>query len=549
MAQSSDVKTNRLDSLDRTAQLLRGRANRHAWFGLSLSIAAIVIATLLASGYSYGDYSLYSLIATQSENPALWLLDCMPLLFLVWGQYIGTVMSYQAGAMVLDETRELRDEASRLQHELRRAPPSARVTDDLGLPSRQALLDHLRVSVGGGDAQCALLVLSTDQYQDLLLAQGDTVAAACLRQLRDRLRAALDDSTMLAHLGHDHFAALLALPADEDAALHAAERIQKALDLPLQIGRSAISLRASIGIALYPQHASDMETLLRHAESATYAALGEHRSCLVYSATMDQRRGERARLRAELYGALHHDGLGDDYRLQHALQPGLPARLRLVPYWNHPKRGRLEEADFIGLPNHLSLTHGLSLWLLREGLSRIAQWRFAAAHTALGLVLRLPDAAATQLDLPEIVLRLMRSHDLPASALTLEWPESALIATSDTYRQNLAALRAAGVHLAVSGVGAPGTSAQCALYFPVDEALLSPQLLGTALQETAAERALFSLVSELRERSQCVVFAGVDTPRARQLIVQTDGQYAEGAAILHPMSPEAVERWLRQPAA
>jgi len=542
------VNANRLDSLDRTAQLLRGRANRHAWFGLSLSLAAIVIATLLASGYSYGDYGLYSLIATQSENPALWLLDCMPLLFLVWGQYIGTVMSYQAGAMVLDETRELRDEASRLQHELRRAPPSARVTDDLGLPSRQALLDHLRVAVSGGDAQCALLVLSTDQYQDLLLAQGDTVAAACLRQLRDRLCAALDDSSMLAHLGHDHFAAVLALPSDEDAARHAADRIQKALDLPLQVGRNAISLRASIGIALYPQHASDMETLLRHAESATYAALGEHRSCLVYSATMDQRRGERARLCAELYGALHHDGLGDDYRLQHALQPGLPARLRLLPYWNHPRRGRLEEADFIELPNHLSLTHGLSLWLLREGLSRLAQWRLTPAHAALGLVLRLPDAAATQLDLPELVLRLMRSHDLPASALTLEWCESALIAASEAQASNLTTLRAAGVHLAVSGIGAPGTSAQCALYFPVDEAQLSPRLLDQALQNPAAERALRNLVQDLHERKQCVVFVGVDDPSTQQLIAKAGGQYAEGAAILHPMSPEAVDRWLRQPA-
>ncbi len=542
------MKASRLDSLDRTARLLRGRANRHAWFGLSLSLAAIVIATLLASGYSYGDYSLHSLIATQSENPALWLLDCMPLLFLVWGQYIGTVMSYQAGAMVLDETRELRDEASRLQHELRRAPSGARITDELGLPSRQALLDHLRVAVGSGDAQCALLVLSTDQYQDLLLSQGDSVAAVCLRQLRDRLHAALDDSSMLAHLGHDHFAALLALPADEDAALHAAERIQKALDLPLQVGRSAISLRASIGIALYPQHASDMETLLRHAESATYAALGENRSCLVYSATMDQRRGERARLRAELYGALHHDGLGGDYRLQCALQPGLPPRLRLAPYWDHPKRGRLEEADFIELPNHLSLTHGLSLWLLREGLNRIAQWRQTSHHAALGLVLRLPDAAAVQLDLAEIILRLIRSHDLPASALTLEWPESALIAADEAHRLNLAALREAGVHLAVSGVGAPGTSAQCALYFPVDEAQLSPRLLGKALQETAAAHALHGLIRELRERGQCVVFSGVDDARTQQLIAQTDGQYAEGAAIRHPMSPAAVERWLRQPA-
>src|SRR3546814_19305860 len=68
----------------------------------------------------------------------------MPLIFLVWGQYIGSVMSYQAGAMVLDETRELRDEANRLQYELSRQPVAGHAT---GLPSRHTLVAPTKRSI------------------------------------------------------------------------------------------------------------------------------------------------------------------------------------------------------------------------------------------------------------------------------------------------------------------------------------------------------------------------------------------------------------------
>src|SRR3546814_12451377 len=95
------------------SQLLRGRANRYAWLGLVIAVLAILAATLLSCQYEQGGYSWAGLLAVQQSNPALWALDAMPLIFLVWGQYIGSVMSYQAGAMVLDETRELRDEANR----------------------------------------------------------------------------------------------------------------------------------------------------------------------------------------------------------------------------------------------------------------------------------------------------------------------------------------------------------------------------------------------------------------------------------------------------
>src|SRR3546814_5952882 len=95
------------------------------------------------------------------------------------------------------------------------------------------------------------------------------------------------------------------------------------------MGRSAFSLRASIGIALYPAHGLDAETLLRHAETAKYAAVASRRDYLVYEPSLDDARTEASRLIAEFHGALYNEGLGDDYQPHLPLREGLPRRLRL----------------------------------------------------------------------------------------------------------------------------------------------------------------------------------------------------------------------------
>jgi len=534
---------NGLQSLDTIAQLLRGRANRYAWLGLLVAMLAIVAATLLSCQYEQGDYSWSGLLAVQQNNPALWALDVMPLAFLIWGQYIGSVMSYQAGAMVLDETRELRDEANRLQYELSRQPVANHA---IGLPNRHTLIAAINRGINRTSRRpgsFAVLVLTTEHYHEIAQAHGESAAAQYLSQLGERLQSVTGSDDTLAHFGDDDFGIVLAQASDEAAARHLASRVQLALDVPITMGRSAFSLRASIGIALYPAHGADAETLLRHAETAKYAAVASRRDYLVYEPSLDDARTEISRLIAELHGALYNDGLGDDYQPQLPLRDGLPRRLRLLPYWEHPRRGRLAEADFLHLPDRIGLVHGLTTWLLREGLGHLAQWR-AGGAADLKLVLRLPDAALRELGFVDLIRRMLQSHDLPGSALVIEFSETALLQASATQRAQLAALRQSGIQLCLTGVGAPGASALTALYYPIDEYRLAPGLVERAARETLAQQALQKTMEMTRMLNLRTIFSAVDSPQQRQLIETLDGDYAEGLGYRAALTPQAVERWL-----
>lgn len=533
-----------LQSLDTMAQLLRGRANRYAWLGLTVAVLAILAATLLSCQYEYGNYSWIGLLAVQQSNPALWALDAMPLIFLVWGQYIGSVMSYQAGAMVLDETRELRDEANRLQYELSRQPIAGHA---MGLPNRHMLIGAINRSINRParrPGNFAVLVLTTEHYHEIAQAHGESAATQYISQLGERLKSVVGDEDTLAHFGHDDFGIVLAQAHDEAAARHQASRVQLALDVPITMGRSAFSLRASIGIALYPAYGPDAETLLRHAETAKYAAVASRRDYLIYAPSLDDARTEASRLIAELHGALYNEGLGDDYQPQLPLREGLPRRLRLLPYWEHPRRGRLTEAEFLHLPDRAGLLHGLTTWLLREGLARLTQWR-EHGSADLQLVLRLPDAALRELAFRDLIQRMLGSHDLPGSALIIEFSEAALTQTGTEQRAQFTSLRESGVQLCLTGVGAPGGSALTALYYPLDEYRLAPAIIERASIDPLAHDALQQTLTVMQSLQLRTVYCAVDNDAQRQLVETLGGDYAEGLAYRAALTPQAVERWLR----
>ncbi|PPE71898.1 hypothetical protein C3942_21025 [Solimonas fluminis] len=533
----------RLEGLNAAAGLLRSKTNRYAWYGLGIALLAIAAATLLAARAAYGGITWEQLLRAHAENPALWLLDAMPLLFLVWGQYIGTVLSYQASAMLIDETTALREQTTILQHELERSPVEGHT---LGLPNRHAFISLIgraltRRRVHG--LPVAVMTLASEQYHETEQSQGRDASYALVNQLTERLKSVLGENDVLAHFGHDDFGILLPQVSDESEARRFASRLQFALDTPITVGRQSVGLRVSVGIALAPEHGEDAETLIRHAEIAKYAAAGDQRDYRVYEADLDESRNARPRRIAELHAALYNDGLADDYMLQQPLQAELPPRVRLVPYWNHPRQGRLEEAEFLNLPDRLSLVHSLTLWQFREGLARLAQWR-GQGRPGLGLVIRVPDAALRQLALADMVTRLLGSHDLPPAALTLEVTEAALVGGGDHARGQVATLRGAGVGFCVTGAGQPGSSALTSLYFPVNEVRLSPLPLQRALTETPMREAFDALLSVLRHLRQGITLGGVDSPELLALARAREVAYLEGQAVRARMRPEDVERWL-----
>ena len=198
----------------------------------------------------------------------------------------------RAGLTVVDRLRESHRQA---------------ITDDLtGLANRRHLHDRLEAAIAtasAGGAELALLLVDLDGFKELNDTLGHPAGDEVLRQIGPRLQALLREQDTLARLGGDEFAVILA-PGDDAAASAAALRLRSALERSFQVADIRLHIDASVGIALFPEHATDPLGLLQRADVAMYEAKRLRTGHEVYLASRDHHSRQRLALIGELHGAL-----------------------------------------------------------------------------------------------------------------------------------------------------------------------------------------------------------------------------------------------------
>jgi diguanylate cyclase (GGDEF)-like protein len=152
------------------------------------------------------------------------------------------------------------------------------------LPNRRLFYDRFRQALLVGERETkpvALLMVDLDHFKEINDQFGHQDGDVLLREAGARVQSTLRDSDTAARLGGDEFAMVLS-NTDAEGAGTAAQKVLDALQTPIQLEKQSVTISASIGIALYPDHGNEVSTLLRHADYAMYAAKREQRGYLVY---------------------------------------------------------------------------------------------------------------------------------------------------------------------------------------------------------------------------------------------------------------------------
>ena len=205
------------------------------------------------------------------------------------------------------------------------------VTDPLtGLGNRRHLLDRLDAKIAEAQSsgvRLALLLIDLDGFKELNDTLGHYAGDEVLRQIGPRLRALLRRDDLLARLGGDEFAVALE-PGDEAGGSAAALRLRAALERSFQVGDVSVHVDASVGIALFPDHARDGVGLLQRADVAMYEAKRMRIGHEVYASARDRHSRQRLSLIGELHGAIDAGQLRVMYQPQAELATGLVAGWR-----------------------------------------------------------------------------------------------------------------------------------------------------------------------------------------------------------------------------
>lgn len=415
------------------------------------------------------------------------------------------------------------------------------------LPNRVLLHERLQRAILLARRQSsplALLFMDLDRFKEVNDTFGHPSGDRVLREVASRLLTALRQSDTVARLGGDEFAMLLP-NTDTAGAEQAAERIQAMLLPAFTLDGHNFDVGASVGIAVYPHHGTDSDSLMRHADSAMYVAKRLASGHAVYSQERDKRSPMRLKLSGELRQAIESQQLLLYYQPKVRLRNGVVHEVEALIRWQHPDRGIMAPDGFIPLAEETGLVKPLTEWVLNEALRQHRAWR------EQGLDLRVAVNISPRIlhdpELGDTISRLLRNWNVEPSRLEVEITESAIMVDPEGARKALTGLHDAGIWTSIDDFGTGYSSLSYLKQQPVDEIKIDKSFVLEMASNRDDASIVRSVVTLGHSLGLQVVAEGVDNKRTLDMLTAMECDMAQGYFLARPKPEAELVDWLRSP--
>jgi diguanylate cyclase (GGDEF)-like protein len=393
------------------------------------------------------------------------------------------------------------------------------------LPNQDLFLHRITQTIScgmGTNVIGALLVLRLDRYQHLIEMHGPRSGDQILKEITGRFQRALStgttiaqfagaDTTMLARLGEDQFAALLTnLPTAEDSA-KIAQSLLASLSTPVQVDSAAVTLTASIGIAIPGTDGTKADLLLRNATTALQAAQSNsHNSYQYYSHSMNVSIAARVTLEQDLRAAMNANQFVLYYQPQVDILSETIIGAEALIRWLHPTRGVVSPIEFIPVAEEEDLIIQLSEWVVKTAAQQQKTWRNSGLPP-FPISINLSSLHFKQRNFINQLRSIVHENGGDPRYLELELTEGVLMTNASTTVATLTQLKESGFRLAIDDFGTGYSSLAYLQQFPIDtlkidRAFIKDIKLGTI--DSPITRAIIGMGRALKLH---VVAEGVET--------------------------------------
>jgi diguanylate cyclase (GGDEF)-like protein len=409
------------------------------------------------------------------------------------------------------------------------------------LPNRVLLHDRLSQAMLAFHREAqplALMVLDLDNFKAINDSLGHHAGDRVLRQVAARLRAMLRDTDTVARLGGDEFAVMLPQTDLKGAAMTGDKMLQR-LNVPYILDERQLIVGASIGIAAFPEHSTDADTLLQKADIAMYAAKNGGTGLAVYAPDRDRRAHRQLTVTSELREAIEHDQFTCYYQPIVSLETGGVTAVEALARWRHPVQGLLSPNEFIDLAEQTGLIEPLTMLLLDKAL---AEW--AAADQGLGIPVAVNLSVRNFRDstLPDRIADVLRLRNVPPGSLVLEITENFIMSDPMRAVASLSRLHEMGVTLALDDFGTGYSSLSYLRRLPLDELKIDRSfVVALATEDEAIVRSTIDMAHKLQLK---VVAEGVESPEVQERLRVLGCDAVQGLFIAPPAPAAEVRRWI-----
>jgi diguanylate cyclase (GGDEF)-like protein len=407
-----------------------------------------------------------------------------------------------------------------------------------GLPNRNFAMGRIEqtlVSASRLEHRTALLFLDLDNFKTINDSLGHDGGDELLRQVARRLAACIRRADSVSRHGGDEFLIMLTDVGTSQAAASVAAKITEVLSEPFQILGREVSTSTSIGVAMFPEDGETLDVLIRCADSAMYQAKEEGRNTYrFYTSQMNTDYLETLQIKNDMRLGLERNEFVLHYQPQVSLLDGKVIGAEALVRWNHPQKGLLGPATFIGIAEISGMIAPLGQWILREACSQAMAWQ-AEGLPPIVMAVNLSAIQFKRDRLEHRIENILRVTGLAPTLLELELTESVIIKDSEDVLQTIHRLKGLGVQIAIDDFGTGYSSLAYLRKFAIDKIKIDQSFvrdLENNPDSSAIVRAIIDMAQNLALKT---IAEGVEDSATLDILGEFGCDVAQGYHLARPM--------------
>jgi diguanylate cyclase (GGDEF)-like protein len=412
------------------------------------------------------------------------------------------------------------------------------------LPNRamvEARLDYGLLIAKRNETPLALLLMDLVHFKEINDSLGHFYGDYVLQEVAHRIRRVVRKADTLARFGGDEFAMVLPNTTLEQAMM-ISMKVADVLDQPFMLEGHSVKVGISIGIAMYPEHGADIETLMQGADIAMYEAKRNDVVSAVFNADQHRTTFNRLVMIGELRDAINNKELFLCYQPKISIRHKTLLGVEALARWDHKERGSISPDDFVALVEQAGLCKPFTNLVLDMALEQCAKWQQAGFHIPVAVNLSIKNLH--DIHFPADVVTLLDKWRIEPAMVIFEITESSIVVDQNRVAKVIAELKGLGLKLSIDDFGTGYSSIAYLKNFPAREIKIDKSFIIGMLQNKDNALIVKSTIEMLHNIGREVVAEGVEDDETLQFLVAMDCDIFQGFHLCHPLSDKELQKWL-----
>jgi diguanylate cyclase (GGDEF)-like protein/PAS domain S-box-containing protein len=416
-----------------------------------------------------------------------------------------------------------------------------------GLPNRRMFFEDLSEALHQAEQsshEVAILFLDLDRFKQINDTLGHTVGDKLLCAVGERLREHIPDNHKVYRLGGDEFVILLPYVEDEHETAQAAERLLHLFHTTFKLEHYELFVTCSIGIGVYPFAGMDIESLMKHADTAMYDAKNSGRNAYrFYTPKMNEEYEEQLMLELHLRKAIEKNELELYYQPKLDLRTGEIIGMEALIRWHHPKMGFISPEKFIPIAEETGIIITIGEWVLRKACQQNKQW-IDAGYRPMRVSVNVSALQFQQPTFVDMVSSVLQETGLDPCCLELEITENSMINGIEYSIATLSRLREMGIHISIDDFGTGYSSLSYLKRLPIHALKIDQSFVRDIAIDSKATAIVKAIIELAHQLEVNVVAEGVEDWHTLEFLREQQCDAVQGYLLSRPLPFQEFEQRL-----